>query len=99
MFVVISQFTVANEMVDAVHDAFRQRPHRVDAAPGFLRMEVMRPSDQPAEVWLVTYWHDEASYRDWHHSHAYHDAHQGIPKGLKLVPQSTRIRTFETFAE
>jgi heme-degrading monooxygenase HmoA len=99
MLVVISRFTIANDMVAAVRDAFQNRPHLVDTVPGFVRMEVMCPTDKPEEIWLKTYWLDEASFENWHHSHAYHDSHQGMPKGLKLVPKSTEIRRFELFAE
>jgi heme-degrading monooxygenase HmoA len=51
--------------------------------------------DHPEEIWLITYWTDEASYKTWHRGHTYHASHQGIPKGLKLVPKSTEIRFFE----
>lgn len=99
MLVVISRFTIANDMVSAVREAFQNRPHLVDIVPGFVRMEVMSPTDKPEEIWLKTYWLDEASFDSWHRSHAYHDSHQGMPKGLKLVPKSTEIRRFEIFAE
>ena len=71
MFVALSRFTIANDTVDDVRDAFRQRPHLADAAPGFLGMDVMSPLDDRAEVWLTTRWHDEQSYRTWHRSHRY----------------------------
>jgi heme oxygenase (mycobilin-producing) len=96
--VVISRFTIANNMFAQVREAFRNRPHLVDQAPGFLRMEVMSPLDKPEEIWLVTHWEDEQSFRVWHESHAYRESHKGIPKGLKLVPKATEIRQFEVFA-
>ena len=99
MFVALSRFTISNDMADEVHQAFSARPHLVDAAQGFLGMEVMSPIENPAEIWLVTRWTDEHSYRTWHHSHSYHESHQGIPKGLKLLPKSTEIRFFNVFAE
>lgn len=99
MIVVISRFTIANDKTAEVREAFRQRPHQVDSVPGFIRMEVMSPTDKPEEIWLVTHWQDQPSFDTWHGSHAYHDAHQGIPKGLRLVPKSTEIRCFEVFAE
>lgn len=99
MFVVISRFSIANDMIAEVITAFQNRPHRVDGAPGFIRMEVMSPIDRPEEIWLKTYWQDETSYSRWHASHAYHESHAGIPKGLKLVPGSTSIRSFNIFAE
>jgi heme-degrading monooxygenase HmoA len=99
MFVALSRFTIRNDMAEAVRTAFRERPHLVDSVPGFLRMEVMSPVDAPDEIWLFTHWTDEPSYHAWHRSHAYHEAHKSIPKGLKLVPKSTQIRLFEVFAE
>ena len=94
-FVALSKFVVANGMMAEVKEAFRHRPHLVDDAPGFVNMEVMVPFDNLDELWLVTYWADEESYRVWHRSHEYHESHKGIPKGLKLVPRSAEIRLFE----
>ncbi len=99
MIVVLSRFTIANNMAEEVRIAFTQRPHLVDEAPGFLGMEVMSPTDNPTEVWLFTRWSDEQSYSDWHKGHEYHESHKGIPKGLKLVPGSTKITLLEVFAE
>ena len=98
MFVALSRFTVRNGMAGQVREAFTARPHLVDAAQGFLGMQVMSPVENPAEFWLVTQWTDEHSYRTWHKSHSYHDSHRGIPKGLKLVPEETEIRFFDLFA-
>jgi heme oxygenase (mycobilin-producing) len=99
MIVALSRFTIANDMTDQVRNAFRDRLHLVDLASGFLGMEVMSPIGDLAEVWLVTRWCDEQSYRDWHRGHAYHESHKGIPKGLKLVPGSAEVRLFEVFAD
>lgn len=99
MFVALSRFTIRNGMAPQVREAFKARPHLVDAAQGFLGMEVMNPIENPTEFWLLTRWADEPSYRTWHRSHSYHDSHQGIPKGLKLVPGSTEIRCFDVLAD
>lgn len=55
MFVVVSRFAIANDMLDSVRQAFKSRPHRVDQEPGFIRMEVLSPTDKPEEIWLKTY--------------------------------------------
>jgi heme-degrading monooxygenase HmoA len=94
-FVALSKFAVANEMTREVKEAFRARPHLVDSAAGFIKMDVLSPVDKPEEIWLITYWRDEPSYKVWHTSHMYRDSHRGIPKGLKLVPSETQIRFFE----
>lgn len=99
MILATSHFTLASDMADEVRAAFMQRPHHVDQAPGFIRMEVVSPLDQPREFWLLTWWRTAADFETWHRSHAFHDSHAGIPKGLKLVPKSTAIRLFELVAE
>lgn len=99
MIVALSRFSISNGMSNEVRKAFLQRPHLVDNAAGFLGMEVMSPMGDPEEIWLVTRWRDEQSYRDWHRGHEYHEAHKGIPKGLKLVPGSAQVRLFEVFAD
>lgn len=95
MFVALSKFVVANEMIDAVKKAFESRPHLVDQAPGFVRMEVLSPQDNSDEIWLLTYWQDEQSYHSWHRSHEYRESHKSMPDNLKLVPRSTSIRFFD----
>ena len=94
-FAAVSRFAVANGMEREVKEAFKNRPHMVDSTPGFTRMEVMCPQDDPSEIWLLTFWTDEASFRSWHHSHLYHDSHKFIPKGLKLIPERTQIQLFD----
>jgi heme-degrading monooxygenase HmoA len=95
---VLSRFVVANDLDADVKRAFILRPHLVDGAAGFIRMDVLSPEDMPNEIWLMTYWVDLASYRTWHKSHAYHESHAGIPKGLKLVPGSAALRIFNLIA-
>jgi heme-degrading monooxygenase HmoA len=98
LFVAISQFVVANGATEPVKAAFRDRPRLVDNAPGFVRMSVLTPRESPDEIWLITYWADEQSYRDWHGSDAYRESHAHMPSGLKLLPGRTRILFFDQFA-
>jgi heme-degrading monooxygenase HmoA len=95
MFVVLSRFTVGNEMTAEVKKAFQNRPHLVDNEPGFKKLDVISPQENPDEIWLITYWQDEASYRTWRRSHKFRESHKLIPKGLKLLPKSARLIFFE----
>ncbi len=94
-FVSLSKFAIANNMTKEVKDAFVARPHLVDSAKGFLRMDVLSPRDKLNEIWLITYWVSEDAFRAWHKSHMYRDSHRGIPKGLKLIPGDTELRHFD----
>lgn len=62
MFIAISQFTIANDKTEEVKQAFRDRPHLVEQAAGFLRMEVISPRELPEEIWLVTHWETEQAF-------------------------------------
>lgn len=96
--VVVSRFTVANGTTEEVKRAFVSRPHLVDSVSGFVRMDVISPMDCPDEIWLLTYWTDEQSYRRWHRGHEYHESHKQIPRGVKLVPRSAEVRLFQLVA-
>lgn len=97
MFVAVSKLTVANDMTAQVNAAFR--PHQVDQADGFVRMDVIRPRDAPAEIWLITCWRDKPCFKAWHPSHLYRAAYAGLPRGLKLDPRGTQMRFFDHISE
>jgi heme-degrading monooxygenase HmoA len=97
-YVSISRFRVRNGMEEDVAEAFRARPHAVDSAPGFIRMDVLSPAEDASEFWLVTSWTDEESFRAWHRSHEFRESHAGIPKGLRLDPTGTELRSFRYIA-
>jgi heme-degrading monooxygenase HmoA len=98
-FVAVSKFRIANGLAAEVREAFVRRPHLVEQAEGFVRMDVLSPSGDESEFWLITYWTDEATFRAWHSSHLYRESHAGIPAGLKLVPEATQIMTFRYVAD
>lgn len=98
MFVALSKFVIANEMAADVKQAFRNRPHAVESAPGFVRLDVLSPEENPKEIWLITYWSTRKHFEEWHKSHLYRESHSGIPKGLKLVPKSANLIFFEHVA-
>ncbi|MBF0550996.1 MAG: antibiotic biosynthesis monooxygenase [Deltaproteobacteria bacterium] len=95
MFVAVSRSTVANEMTAETKDAFAHRPHLVDRAPGFVRMDIISPLDNPDEIVLLTYWNNKNSFKAWHRGHTFRESHRWIQKGLKLVPKSTNLSYFE----
>lgn len=82
-------------MTSEVKEAFRQRPRLVDDKAGFIRMDIISPESNPDELWLLTYWESRKSYETWHSSPDRRQSQQFIPKGLKVVPGSTRIIFYE----
>jgi heme-degrading monooxygenase HmoA len=94
-FVVRSRFVVANAMVEEVRAAFRHRRRCVDAAPGFVRLEVLSPHNRPTEFWLLTYWTDRRSYVDWRGDHTDQQWPSAFPPDLKLTGSGTEICQLE----
>jgi heme-degrading monooxygenase HmoA len=97
MVVAISKFVVSNGMEREVTEAFINRPHKVESAPGFVRLEVFSPLENNSEFWLVTYWENQADFEHWHKNHR-HESHEMIPKGIKLDPRGTELRIFRHIA-
>jgi heme-degrading monooxygenase HmoA len=91
MILAISRFKVINGLERKVKEAFFNRPHLVDKAPGFLGMETFTDDADPTLFYLVTRWTDSASFRRWHSSQEHRVSHKGIPKGLKLDPSFTQV--------
>ncbi|WP_347156568.1 antibiotic biosynthesis monooxygenase family protein [Pontibacter chitinilyticus] len=89
----MSTFEIANDMASDVREAFINRPHFVDNAPGFVKMEVLTAHDNPQVICLLTYWENEELFKTWYKHHM-NESHKDIPKGLKLVPKSTRVSYF-----
>lgn len=93
MFTAISCFEVQNGFEEQVKQAFKNRPKLVEDYSGFIRLDVISPTENPAEIWLLTYWENEDKFKHWHKNHL-KESHVGIPKGLKLVPHSFKLRSF-----
>jgi heme-degrading monooxygenase HmoA len=91
MFVAISRFTVANGMSSDVRDAFVRRPHLVDDAPGFIRLEVLNAQDATDEFWLLTYWTNEADFHTWHKNHR-----RGHACGIEAGAGKRRVALLQT---
>ena len=99
MILGMSRFKVANGLEAKVKEAFLDRPHLVDHAPGFLGMETFTEEKDGTAFYLLTRWTDATSFRAWHASPAHHESHRGIPKGLKLEPSFTKIFVLDRLSD
>ena len=75
MFTVMNRITVNPEYAEQFEERFRQRAHLVDGMPGFVRNEVLRPT-QPGKPYIVlTYWESRADFERWTQSDAFKQGH------------------------
>lgn len=81
-------------MEEEVKKAFRNRPGLVENAKGFVKLDVLSPISNPAEILLITYWETNEDFEYWHQHHL-KESHKNIPKGLKLIPKSWELTKYE----
>ncbi|MFN3999965.1 antibiotic biosynthesis monooxygenase family protein [Algoriphagus sp.] len=94
MIASISKFEIQNGLEKEVKEAFKKRPGLVEQAKGFVRLDVLSPLSNPAEIHLITYWESDEDFEYWHRNHL-KESHINIPKGLKLVSKSWELTKFE----
>ena len=82
-------------MADAVEEAFLNRPHKVEAAEGFIRLEVLRGGADRRDFWLLTWWAEQRSFEEWHRGPEHKASHALIPRGLKLIKHSIELHRLE----
>lgn len=99
MLVVISKFKVSENSTQLVAKAYQKRPKQVDDYPGFLGLEVLRPKGAKNEFWPITCWDSEDTFKTWFASHEFQQAHQAIPKGVRIEPGSHEITLFESWSQ
>lgn len=95
MVVALSRFRVARGTEAAVAAALHNRPHLVEAAPGFLGIEMFTAG--ASEFVLLTRWRDRESFERWHHSPAHDASHPAVPKGIE--PSFARLELLEAIEE
>jgi heme-degrading monooxygenase HmoA len=78
-FVVSSEVTISPERGAQLAQAFRDRLHLVEAAPGFQRLEVWQDIGLPGVFQMVSWWDDVACFRDYMRSEAHGLSHARIP--------------------
>jgi heme oxygenase (mycobilin-producing) len=97
VYVSMSRLRVAPERVEELVSAFRRRAHLVDAAPGFIDLEVWCSDREPGEVIMVSRWRDRAAFRDYMRSEAHAVSHSRIDPELDAAIQLERLEHLHTY--
>lgn len=75
MFVAINAIEVPAERADEFARRFANRAGMVENSPGFLRFELLRPTDGGTRWLVATHWDSEASFDAWLGSRAFDQGH------------------------
>jgi len=80
-YVTVSGIAVPASGAAALERAMSDRLGRVDDEPGFGGLQVWRPLREGDPYRMVTWWHDEESFREYMRSEAHSASHARTPRG------------------
>lgn len=83
----VSRLRVSTERVAA----FLRRARLVDAADGFLRLEVWQSERDQGEILMVSHWRDREAFKHYMPSEAHRISHQRIAPDLKAAIKLERL--------
>lgn len=95
-YVSVSRLRIAHEMAPALIQAFRQRAHLVESAPGFQRLEVWQGSDA-GEVLMVSWWDDRECFKAYMRSPEHRTSHDRIPQELRDHVDLERLESVTSY--
>ena len=97
MYVSMSRLRVAASESGALVDAIRRRAHLVEAAPGFIDLEVWRSDRDPEEVLMVSRWTDRAAFTAYMRSDEHKVSHARIDPALQAAIKLERLEHLHTY--
>ena len=81
MVIVMNHIPVAEGREQDFEKTFMERDRAVDRMPGFIDMQVLRPSEGRTYV-VLTRWKSREAFRQWTESEAFISAHRNQSPGL-----------------
>jgi heme oxygenase (mycobilin-producing) len=96
MIVVMNRIPIAKGREQDFEKTFAERDRAVDRMPGFIDMQVLRPSEGQIYV-VLTRWKSRQAFQDWTQSQAFILAHRKQSPGL--AENRPTLEIYEVFAE
>jgi heme-degrading monooxygenase HmoA len=93
----MSRLHVTPERAPELVAAFRDRAHLVDAADGFLGLEVWQSDRDAGEIIMVSHWVDRDSFKTYMRSDAHRISHARIASDLKSEIKLQALEHLHTF--
>ena len=94
MYTVTNRVWVAEGWSERFEERFRRRAGEIDAQPGFVRMELLRPLSAGAPHQVVTVWQDQAAFDAWVGSEDFRAAHAD-PMPAEAFTEPSRMERHE----
>ena len=102
MYVSLSRLRVPCERASELVAAFRRRAHLVDAADGFIDLQVWQSDRDSGELVMVSRWRDRAAFKAYMKSEEHRRSHARIDPDLDAAIRLERLEhlhTYEVVAE
>jgi heme-degrading monooxygenase HmoA len=96
MVIVMNHIPVAEGREQDFEKTFMERDRAVDRMPGFIDMQVLRPSEGRTYV-VLTRWKSREAFRQWTESEAFISAHRKQSPGL--AESRPTLEIYEVCAE
>jgi heme-degrading monooxygenase HmoA len=96
MIIVMNRIPVAEGREVDFEKTFTERDRAVDLMPGFVDMQVLRPTEGRTYI-VLTRWKSRAAFDDWTQSEAFISAHRKQSPGLSESRPTLEI--YEVFTE
>ena len=91
----INVLTVPEERSDTLEERFASRAGEVEKTPGFLSFELLRPTDDSDEYFVVTRWESEEAFQAWMDSREFQQGHAQSGEGQRAAASGSALRSFE----
>ena len=100
-FVAINTIACEPSYIARFEELFQTRARAIDRLPGFIRMQVLRPSADGEPYLVVSEWANEASFQAWTasdefrqgHRRAFEDVAEARRRG-EVPPMRSEFRTY-----
>jgi heme oxygenase (mycobilin-producing) len=90
-FVAINYIKCKEHYKPRFEELFKTRIKAIDKMPGFIFMNVLKPSDPDADYLIVSYWKGEEAFKDWTKSENFLEGHK---RGFEDI-KSAKMRNEE----
>ena len=76
MFIVANRIPIAQDWQGEFENRFRKRAGEIDKQPGFVSMQILKPTSEDTPYVVLTRWQDENAFQEWIKSDDFKLAHQ-----------------------
>ncbi len=105
MFVAINYISCADHYRERFEELFKTRARAIDRMPGFIRVEILRPTDKDGHYLIMSHWEAEQNFKDWAKSPEFLEGHKRALAEIKEMkdrgeesPLKSDFKTYEVFA-